>query len=408
MLTRLLRLTVVITLLAMSLSIASAQTEPPLPAPSDSAGFATSLYDQLRLNEGNLFFSPYSINTAFLMVYAGAGGATAQQIRDVLKISVTDDVLPQTVADYNNAILLNNNAVADDYTPERTLTVANALWLQQDFPLVPTYPELLQAFYNATISPMDFTSAPEESRQTINDTIAEQTNDRIQNLLPEGIIDEATRLILTNAVYFKANWAEEFTPLDSAPFTTSDGTVLDVPSMTLENRIVHVITDEYIAVALPYSGWTSDIVIIMPSDFATFEANLVTQNLNDLITNDTTFITDIKLTMPKFEFESSFGLSDALITLGMTDAFNADIADLSGMSAEALFIQEALHKAFIAVDENGTEAAAATAVIVGVTSMMPQPNEPLVINIDKPFLFYIRDVATHEILFMGRVLNPLE
>jgi len=405
MLTRLLRLTLIITLLAMSLSIASAQTEPP-PAPSDSAGFATSLYDQLRLAEGNLFFSPYSINTAFLMVYAGAGGATAQQIRDVLKISATDDDLPQIVADYNKSILLSNSP--NEYITERTLTVANALWLQQDFPLVPSYPDLLQAFYNATIPPMDFTNAPEESRQTINDTIAEQTNDRIQDLLPEGIIDEATRLILTNAVYFKANWAKTFAPLDSAPFTTGDGTVLDVPSMRVENQLVHIINDEFVAVAIPYAGWSSQMVIVMPNDFATYEENLATTGLPNLTHTGNASVNAVILTVPKFEFESSFGLSDALITLGMTDAFNPDVADLSGMSAEALFIQEALHKAFIAVDENGTEAAAATAVIVGVTSMMPQPTSPLVINIDKPFLFYIQGNATEEILFMGRVLNPTE
>lgn len=399
---KLTRFFIILSLLCVS--VASAQTTPAPTSPTDSTAFALSVYDQLRAtSEGNLFFSPYSINTAFLMVYAGAGGNTAQQIADVLHINPELADLHQAVADYTAFIRAQNNADKNDYSPERVFVVSNALWVQQDFALKPNYPKTLTDFYSATITPTDFVNNPEGSRQLINDTVAEQTRDRIQNLIPDGIIDQATRLILTNAVYFKANWAKAFTPLDSAPFNLLDGSVVDVPSMTVTHDLPYLSGDGVTVVAVPYDGWNSQMVIIMPDDFASYEADLLAGGLPNLA--GVTFA-NIHLTMPKFTYESSFGLSDALVQLGMSDAFNPDLADLSGMAEEPLFIQEALHKAFIGVDENGTEAAAATAVIIGVTSAMPQPIDPIEVKIDKPFLFYIQDNVTQEILFMGRVMNP--
>lgn len=402
---RLFRLCTVVILAIVLFSTISAQ-ESPLPAPSDSTTVALALYDQLyTTQEGNLFFSPYSINTAFLMVYGGARGNTAQQMRDVLMITTNDETLHQTFADYNTSIISKNNAPEEEYAPDRLFTVSNGLWLQADFSVNPDYQTLLEEFYGATITPLDFVNAPEESRQVINQAIADQTRERITNLLPEGIIQPTTRLILTNAVYFKANWSEKFIALESAPFTLLDGTMVDVPSITNQDIFSYYADDVITAVAIPYAGRNSQMVILMPEDFANFEANLAENGLVDLLSNPT--YTDIHLTMPKFEFESSFSLSETLTTLGMSDAFNPDAADLSGMSDVALYIQEALHKAFIAVDEEGTEAAAATAIIIAETSAMP-PAEPIEVRIDKPFLFYIQDTTTGEILFMGRVLNPAE
>jgi len=400
---KIVRFLIVMSLLCMVSASTGAQSIIIPTSPTDSTTFALSVYDQLRVAEGNLFFSPYSINTAFLMVYAGAGGDTAQQIADVLHITPENSNLHEQVAQYTVFIRAQNNADKTEYSPERVFSVSNALWVQQDFALDPDYPETLAEFYSATITPTDFVNDPEGSRQLINDTVAQQTRERIQNLIPDGVIDQATRLILTNAVYFKANWAKAFTPLESAPFTLSDETVVDVPSMITTNDMPYFSGDGITLVAVPYDGWNSQMVIIMPDDFATYEAGLLAGGLPNL--GDVTFA-KIHLTMPKFTFESSFGLSDTLVQLGMSDAFNPDLANFSGMSQEPLFIQEALHKAFIGVDENGTEAAAATAVIVGVTSAMPQPVEPIEVKIDKPFLFYIQDNVTQEILFMGRVMNP--
>lgn len=398
------RVFVLCMLCVLSLTIVSAR-EVPLVVPSDSQAFSLALYDQLRSAEGNLFFSPYSINNAFLMTYVGARGDTAQQMRDVLRIIADDETLNQVFADYNAEIIANNNAVKDEYTSERILAVSNALWIQQDFALSPDYPATLTDFYNASITPLDFVNAPDEARQLINETIAEQTRQRILDLIPDGVIDAMTRLILTNAVYFKANWQNPFTPVESALFNLLDGTVLDIPAMMADKRMGYYAENGVISVAIPYSGGGSQMVIVMPDDWASYEAGVSENGLPDMLSAPN--YVQVMLTMPKFEFESSFSLSDALINMGMTDAFNPDVADFSGMADADLFIQEALHKAFIAVDENGTEAAAATAVIIGVTSM-PMPVEPIVVNIDKPFLFYIQDTATGEILFMGRVLNPSE
>ncbi len=399
-----LRFLIVLSLLCVVSASTLAQSVIIPTSPTDSTTFALSVYDQLRTtSEGNLFFSPYSINTAFLMVYAGARGNTAQQISDVLHIKPDNVNLHQEVADYTVFIRTQSNADKTEYSPERVFDVLNALWVQQDFALNPDYPETLAEFYSANITPTNFVEDPDGARQLINDTVARQTRDRIQNLIPDGIINQATRLILTNAVYFKANWAKAFTPLESAPFNLSDGTVVDVPSMIVTNDLPYFSGDGVTLVAVPHDGWNTQLVIIMPDDFATYEADLLAGGLPNL--GDVTFA-NIRLTMPKFTFESSFSLSDALVQLGMSDAFNPDLADLSGMAEEPLFIQEALHKAFIGVDENGTEAAAATAVIVGVTSAMPQPIEPLEVKIDKPFLFYIQNNVTQEILFMGRVMNP--
>jgi serpin B len=399
------RLIIVLLIGLIGLSVVSAQEITP-PPPSDSTGFSVALYDQLRLEEGNLFFSPYSISNAFLMTYVGAEGNTAQQMRDVLMITADDASLNQTFADYNVFITARNNMPEDEYNPERVLTVSNGLWSQQDFALLPDYPATLAQFFSATITPMDFIGAPEESRQIINDAVAEQTRDRIQDLLPDGVIDAMTRLILTNAVYFKANWQNSFNVIESAPFTLADDTLVDVPSMRVRQNMAYLNEEGVVAVAVPYNGYSSHMVIVMPDDMADYEANLAQTGLPDMLTSPT--YPEVNLTMPKFEFESRFGLSDTLSTMGMTDAFNPDLADFSGISTESqLFIQEALHQAYIGVDENGTEAAAATAVIIGVTSA-PMPTEPIDVTIDKPFLFYIQDTVTGEILFMGRVMNPSE
>lgn len=398
------RMLFVLLLFTFALPVLSAQ-EPMIIPPTDSQAFALDLYDAIRAEEGNLFFSPYSINTALLMTYIGARENTAQQMRDVLHIRADDPLLNQLVNDYTQLILANNNADKTEYNPERIFTVSNNLWIQQDFALLPTYPQTLTEFYNAQIVPLNFRNDPQGSRQQINDTVAEQTRQRIQDLIPDGIINADTRLILTNAIYFKANWAKKFEDLGDKPFTLADSTVIDAPAMRVLSDLRYLAGDGFIAVAVPYDGYQAQMVIILPDDLTAYETALPQTGLPNV--HDARLI-PVRLTMPKFEFTRDFSLSDALITLGMTDAFDQNLANFRNIADADLFIQEVLHKAFIAVDEFGSEAAAATAVIIGVTSAMPNPQAPIDIVVDKPFLFYIQDTTTAEILFMGRVMNPTE
>lgn len=398
------RMLFILSVFIFALPILSAQ-EPMFSSPTDSQAFAIDLYDVIRAEDGNLFFSPYSITTALLMTYIGARHNTAQQMRDVLHIRADDTQLNQLVNDDTQLILANNNVEKTEYNAERIFAVSNNLWIQHDFALLPTYPQTLTAFYNAQIIPLNFRADPQGSRQQINDTIAEQTRQRIQDLIPDGIINPDTRLILTNAIYFKANWAKKFGDLGDKPFTLPDSTVIDAPAMRVLSDLRYLAGDDFVAVAVPYEGYQSYMVIILPDDLRAYETALPQTGLPDVLNSS---LLSVRLTMPKFEFTRAFSLSDALITLGMTDAFDQELANFRNIADADLFIQEVLHKAFIAVDELGSEAAAATAVVIGVTSAMPNPQDPIEVVVDRPFLFYIQDAATAEILFMGRVINPTE
>jgi serpin B len=368
--------------------------------------FALDLYKQLSADkDGNLFFSPYSISLALAMTYAGANGQTEEQMAEVLHFLLEDEELH---AAFNKlAIELNSrNEVPEGSNAQGfQLNIVNATWGQEDFEFMQAFLDVLAENYDAGIRLRDYESDPEACRQTLNDWVSEQTNGKIEDLIPEGAIDELTRLVLTNAIYFKAAWLhqfnEEYTYDDT--FYLEDGSTVTVPMMHQTDRFSYVNGDSYTAVELLYDIYNMSMVIIMPDEgsFADFESSLTAELVDSII--DSMSSGKVNLTMPKFEFTSDFNLSDALQAMGMTDAFS-DSADFSGITNKAdLAISDVIHKAFISVDEEGTEAAAATAVIVSQTSM---PTEIVDININHSFIFLIRDIETNTTLFIGRVINP--
>ena len=253
----------------------------------------------------------------------------------------------------------------------------------------------------------DFMNAPEEARVAINDWVSEETEERIQDLIPEGVIDTLTRLVLANAIYFKASWSEQFEEGDTRPqdFHLLDGSVVSVPMMHQSATFRYGESQGVQAVELPYVGDQVAMLILMPQSggFENFESSLTPEVLQSLIASMEP--RQLALGMPKYEIRSSFGLVPALADLGMSTAFGSE-ADFSGIDGTRdLYISDVVHQAFVAVDEAGTEAAAATAVIIGVTSM---PVAPFELTLDRPFVFLLRDVQTGAILFAGRLVNPAE
>ncbi len=370
-----------------------------------NAAFATDLYAALRHAPGNLFFSPYSISTALGMTQAGAAGETASQMAATLHFDLPTERLHPAFNAY--ALDLEARAAQSTEGTPFELSIANSLWGQRDFPFRPEFLDLLAENYGAGMRLVDYTADADAARRAINDWVSDATRKKIQDLIPEGAVDAMTRLVLANAIYFKAGWLHPFE--DSAtspePFHLPDGSTLEVPMMHQTESYGYAIRDGYRALDLPYVNGEASMLILLP-DEGRFEA--VEQDLSPEMIRDLQQGMDhgpVILTLPKFGYTSSFSLNEALIGLGMPDAFDPDRADFSGMDgARDLFIGHVLHKAFVLVDEKGTEASAATAVIMELTSA--PADEPIRFTIDRPFLYLIRDDQTGTILFLGRVVNP--
>jgi serpin B len=371
----------------------------------ENSAFAFDLYQLLRQENDNVFFSPYSISQALAMTYAGARGDTEKQMSDTLHFVLSQDRLHPTFNGLD--IELGKRGVGAQGKDEEDfrLNIVNAIWGQEDYRFLAEFLDVLAENYGAGLRTLDFVDTPEASRITINDWVSEQTEDRIEDLIPEGAIDALTRLVLTNAIYFNAAWQFPFNEDATAdgPFYLLDGGEVTVPMMTQTESFGYAEGDDYQAVALPYDGHELSMVILLPreSRFETFESSMDYQVIKGIISDLGN--QQVNLTMPKFEFESEFSLKKALTAMGMPVAFSAD-ADFSGMTGNRdLAIDNILHKAFVSVDEAGTEAAAATAVIMTLTAV---PAPPVVVTVDRPFIFLIRDIETGAILFVGRVVNP--
>ncbi len=368
--------------------------------------FAFDLYQELKDREVNLFYSPYSISLALAMTYGGARGETEAQMADALNFTLPQSQLHPAF----NALSLEldsrgQGAQGKDGEGFR-LNIVNAIWGQLDYEFLSDFLDLLAVNYGAGLRVLDFINAPEDSRVTINDWVADQTEGRIKDLIPPGMINSMTRLVLTNAIYFNAKWLHTFEAemTRDGTFYLLDGSEVTVPMMSQSESFKYAEGEGYQAVELPYDGNELSMVILLPESgqFETFEEALDAATVEGII--ETIDNKQVDLTMPKFEFDSSFSLKAALSALGMPIAFDPDYADLSGMTGNRdLFIMDVVHKAFVSVDEEGTEAAAATAVIVGETALPPAP---VTMTIDRPFIFLIRDIATGTILFVGRTLNP--
>ena len=370
-----------------------------------NTGFAIDLYQAIRGADGNLFYSPYSISLALAMTYAGARGSTAEQMAETLHFSLPPDQLHPAFNGLDLQLSQRGETAAGKDSQGFRLNVVNAIWGQQGYGFLEEFLDLLAQNYGAGLRLLDFVNATEESRVTINDWVSDQTEEKIKDLIPEGLIDAATRLVLTNAIYFNAAWMNPFPEgmTQHGPFTTLDGSELTVPMMAQTESFGYFQGDGYRALELPYDGQELSMLILLPDagSFGAFEASLDASQLNETIQQIEG--RQIALTMPKFEFEASLSLADTLAAMGMPDAFGG-LADFSGMTGDReLFIGAVLHKAFVSVDEAGTEAAAATAVIM---KRLGLPEAPIEVKVDRPFIFLIRDIDSDTILFVGRVLTP--
>ena len=375
---------------------------------NSNSAYAFGLYQALRGQDGNLFYSPHSISLALAMTYAGAAGQTERQMADTLRFSMPQDRLHPAFNDLD--LQLASRGKGDEGF---RLNIVNAVWGQQEHPFREVFLDVLAESYGAGVRPTDFMAAPEESRLAINDWVAESTEDRIRDLIPQGIITPLTRMVLTNAIYFNASWLFPFNEANTRaqPFRLLDGGSLDVPMMRTSEDFGYAAGDGYQAVDLPYVGSELSMTVIVPDRgrFREFEDSLDAA-LAERIIADLGF-RHVTLDLPRFEFESQFRLGETLKSMGMSDAFDRAASDFSGMDGRSclagdpgcLYIREVVHKAFVSVDEAGTEAAAATGVVMQAESA---PQNPIAVTVDRPFIFLIRDRATEAILFVGRVEEP--
>jgi serpin B len=377
-----------------------------------NTAFALDLYRALNTEEGNQFFSPFSISLALAMTYAGARGETAQQMAEVLHFNLPPEKLHPAVNALDQELASRKdlqNGTGKDGKGFR-LNIVNDLWGQKDYTFLQEYLDLLAKNYGAGMRLVDFKGSPEASRKQINDYIAEKTEQRIKDLIPSSAIDPYTRLVLTNAIYFNAAWLHPFTKelTRDEDFTLLDGSKVQAPMMLLpgSEQLRYLKGQGFQAAALPYENDDLAMLLLVPDDgnFEAFEAALDGDELAGILADMQS--TPVVVQMPRFTFESEFMLADPLMAMGMQDAFNPDDADFSGMNGDReLYISEVIHKAFVGVDEAGTEAAAATAVIMRVESA--PPSDPVVMTVDRPFIFMIYDAPTSTILFLGKVTNPL-
>jgi serpin B len=358
--------------------------------------FAFELYLQYNEEEDNIFFSPYSISVALAMTYEGALGQTASEMQSVLHFPEEDITRRAAYAKLYN-----------DYNKEGTeymLSTANALWTQEDYKFLTEYLDIIEQYYMGEATDLDFAGEPEESRETINNWVEERTNDKIQDLIPPGVIDEYTRLVLTNAIYFKGDWAVQFEKKNTqeADFIVSSEKTVKAQMMGLSGESFnYTVTDTAQIIELPYKGEDLSMLILLPKENSldSLEASISAENLNQWRSDLRE--TEIDVHMPKFKLETKYILSDTLKEMGMPIAFSETEADFSGMNGkEDLFITSVIHQGFIKVNEEGTEAAAATGVVVGTSSISP------IFYADHPFIFLIQDKETGNILFLGRVVDP--
>lgn len=401
-------------LLSLSVAQAALAQTPPAASPDQaqavqgSNAFAIDLYSQLSTQPGNLFFSPESISTDFAMAYAGAHGQTATEMAHVFHFTLPPDRLHPAMG----ALLTAMNAQHEGYA----LSVADALWAQQDEKFQPAYLSLVQTNYGAAFRPVDFKTAPDSVRATINQWVEKQTNDKIQNLLGPGTVTPLTRLVLTNAIYFKAAWANQFNKnaTENEDFHLSAGKTIQAPTMHNSGSYYYLKGPSFQALLLPYEKDEISMLILLPDDvegLPALEHSLSAGNLQNWMTS-LSYEHEVIVSLPRFKITQEFELSSTLEKLGMKAAFDPNAADFSAMTGDrSLDISAAIHKAYIDLDENGTEAAAATAVMMEMAMAarpMTPPPPPIIFTADHPFLFLIQDNASGAILFMGRVTNPVQ
>jgi len=372
--------------------------------------FALVLYQELNSHQDNILLSPYSISTALAMTYAGAKGETEKQMSKTLNFNLYNDInettrvslIPIFHKTFGGLIRqLNESGKNDSYD----LVVANALWGQKDYEILPEFLNLVKTNYDGDLQQVDFATQADAARKTINNWIENKTRDKIKELIKPAMLNSMTRLVLTNAVYFKGKWASPFKLelTEDAPFTLLGGDKVTVPMMNQIAEFGYTQTRTIQVLELPYANNDLSMVILLPKRFDginKLEEELFSDNLDDLLGKLKK--NRIQVCMPKFKITKEFVLARVLSSMGMPDAFSGK-ADFSGMTdSERIFISEVIHKTYIEVNEEGTEAAAATGeMILGSANI-----EPPIFRADHPFIFLIRDNHTGSILFLGRIANP--
>ncbi|MEM2089737.1 MAG: serpin family protein [Candidatus Pacearchaeota archaeon] len=359
---------------------------------SSNNKFAFELYSRMKNYEENFFFSPYSIYAALAITYEGAKGKTAEEIKKVFHFPESRVLKPNFAAIYNSLNEEQKNC---------ELKTGNALWIQKDHPLLEDYKSRVEKYYGAKAANLDFTK--EESRQMINNFIEEQTNGKIKDLIPKGSLDPTTRLVITNAIYFKGTWLWEFDPKNTREmdFKVNQTKVVKVPMMCMKPdkpRFNYVDLDDLQILELPYKGEKISMLILLPKENLE-RIDLTAEKIEEWKSKMEETKLD-SICIPKFELKTKYLMNDHLKALGMPTAFTIE-ADFSGMSKEKLFINFVIHQAYVKVDEKGTEAAAATAVTMVMTTQKMKE-----FKADRPFIFIIQEKITGNILFIGRIVDP--
>ncbi len=364
--------------------------------------FAFNLYQKLKDTEGNLSLSPYSISTALAMTYAGARENTARQMAETMHFSLDQRHLHPAFAELQ-AIL---NAVQQ--RGKVTLHVANSLWPQKGYPFLKEYLSLTEKYYGVTITPVDYKTAREAACKMINAWVEDKTEKKIRNIIQPDAIDVLTRLVLVNSIYFKGNWANQFmkSATEDLPFHLSQKESVIVPMMYQKELLGYGEYKNIQILELPYIGNDLSMLVLLPKEIdalADLEKSLTVGNLDRW--SKRLHKEEVNVFLPRFKMVSQFYLGGILESMGMKDAFNRNRANFSGMDGNPnwLYIAAVIHKTFVEVNEEGTEAAAATEVTT--TSLVGGP-PPLLFRADHPFLFLIQDNTTGSILFIGRVVNP--
>ena len=362
--------------------------------------FSLAFYSNLKNDEeGNIFFSPYSISTALMMTYEGARGSTAEEMRTVFHFPEDEKIRRANSAAVHNQLNPQN--------AKYTLSAANALWPQENFTLEDDYVMSIRGYYGGEVTNLDFITRTEESRVLINDWVSDRTNEKINDLLPEGSLTALTRVVLTNAIYFKGIWKDQFKRQNTREedFTLSGGRVVQAPMMTrTSENVSYAETQELQMLEMGYEGDDVSMLVLLPkTNLSSLEGSLTIENLNRwraLLSEQ-----KVRIYFPRFTFRTKYSLVERLRAMGMPTAFDARVADFSGISRiQGLFISGIFHQAFVDVNEEGTEAAAATGVVVSRESAPP------IFRADRPFIFIIQKLEkttrNGHILFMGRVSDP--
>jgi len=364
--------------------------------------FALKLYSELNKAENsNIFYSPYSISSAIAMTYEGAKGQTADEMKSVFRFPESSILRPNFAAIYND---INKGTKAYE------LRTGNALWVQQDYPFLEEYTNRVEKYYGGKAANLDFIKETEKSRQTINAFIEEQTNNKIKDLIPSGVLSPIIRLVVTNAIYFKGTWEWEFkkSKTNEQDFKITPTNIVKTPMMFMDNdkaKFNYADVGELQILELPYKGEEISMLILLPTEnLAAIELSLTTEKLEEWKSQ----MNELKLDaiyLPKFEFDTKYFMKDILSAMGMPIAFRWPGADFSGMDGtQNLYIDKVIHQAYVEVDEKGTEAAAATAIMVGFGSAGPRN----MFRADHPFIFIIQERETGNILFLGRVVDPTQ